>query len=225
MKVQYAGFTPTTLLDYPGEVASVIFLPGCNLKCPYCHNPSIVKGEIAALETIDSVLNRISKRKDLISAVVITGGEPTLYSDLDYYIELFRKWGLKVKLDSNGTNPGIIKKLKPDYIAMDLKTSLDKYPAIGFNGDIEDIKESIMWLKNSGIPYEIRTTAAPIIFTKEDLYKILPLLKGAEKYYITGFRNGETLSKEYNQNTPYSLYELEEFDSICKSAGINCDIR
>ncbi len=224
MKIKQAGFLPTTLLDYPGEVASVIFLPGCNLKCPYCHNPSIVHPKEDTLDTIEDVVDAINRRKKLIGGVVITGGEPTLYSDLNRYIELFQSWGLKVKLDTNGTNPNYLKSLKPDYIAMDLKTSIKKYPAIGFKGR-DEILESLSWIKGSGLDYEIRTTAAPIIFTKTDLIEILPLLKDVKRFYITNFKNGDTLNPSYNNNVPYSEEELNEFVNICKEAGISCSLR
>lgn len=224
MKIKWGGFLKTTLLDYPGEVASVIFLPGCNLTCPYCHNPSLVKPNLEELLPISEILHEIEERKNLISGVVITGGEPTLYSDLKQYIELIQSFGLKVKLDTNGTNPERLKSLTPNYIAMDLKTSLNKYPALGFK-NILDIKESLHWIKKSGIDYEVRTTAAPIIFTKEDLIDMLPLLKGVKRYYITNFRNGETLNPSYNSNTPYSEDDLVEFTMICKDAGIPCSLR
>ena len=224
MNIRYAGYLPTTLLDYPEEVASVIFLPGCNLNCPYCHNPSIVNPEKNSLEDINKIMSSIYGRKHLINGVVISGGEPTLYSDLLNYINIFKSWGLKVKIDTNGTKPNIIKTLNPDYIAMDLKTSLDKYHAIGFKGNSEII-DSLNWIKSCGIDYEIRTTAAPIIFTKDDLIKMLPLLKGVKNYYITNFRNGNTLNPLYNLNEPYSDIELIEFKEICQDAGINCILR
>lgn len=224
MKIKLGGFLPTTLLDFPGEVSSVIFLPGCNLSCPYCHNPSIVNPEPNSLESIDSILEKIEFRKKIIGGVVITGGEPTLYQDLDYYINKFQNWGLKVKLDTNGTNPNLLKTLKPDYIAMDLKTSLKKYISIGFKGNNE-IEESLNWLKTSGIDYEIRTTAAPLFFTKDDLKEILPLLKGVKRYFITNFNNGDTLNPEYNNNTPYNNDDLNEFIEICRDAGIPCSLR
>ncbi|MBN2617842.1 MAG: anaerobic ribonucleoside-triphosphate reductase activating protein [Spirochaetales bacterium] len=224
MKIKLGGFLPTTLLDYPGEVASVLFLPLCNLTCPYCHNPSLVHNETETLLDIEEITNKIFQRRKVIGGVVITGGEPTLYQDLNHYINLFQSWGLKVKVDTNGTRPNIIKTLKPDYFAMDLKTSINKYSALGFNGGNE-IVESLEWLKKSGIDYEIRTTAAPILFTKDDLIEMLPLLKGVKKYFITNFRNGDILNPEYNLNTPYTKEELEEFILICKEAGITCNLR
>lgn len=224
MKIKQAGFLPTTLLDYPGEVASVIFLPGCNLKCPYCHNPSIVNPGKDTLDNIEFVMDVIYKRKNLISGVVISGGEPTLYEDLNDYITQFQSWGLKVKLDTNGTNPKLLSTLNPNYIAMDLKTSIEKYPAIGFKGT-DEILESLFWIKKSGIKYEVRTTAAPIIFNKEDLRKMLPLLMDVKNYYITNFKNGDTLNPSYNNNVPYNVDELNEFKIICRDAGITCTIR
>lgn len=225
MNIKYGGFVPTTLLDYPGEVASVIFLPGCNLKCPYCHNPALVNNDYESLEPIESILNKIESRKNLISGVVITGGEPTLYNDLKRYITIFKNMNLKVKLDTNGTRPDLLKTLKPDYIAMDLKTSFDKYQAIGYKGDINNIKESLNWIKHSGIKYEIRTTAAPIVFNINDLIGLLPFLEGVDNYYITNFRQGITLIPSYNDNSPYSKEELEEFVIICRNAGIPCALR
>lgn len=225
MEIRYAGFIPTTLIDYPGEVASVIFLPGCNFKCPYCHNPSIVNANPDHLVPISTIKDIIHKRKKNITGVVITGGEPTIYSDLNRYISDFQNLGLKVKLDTNGTNPDLLKKLKPDYIAMDLKTSITKYSYLGFNGDTNKIIESLNWLKNSDIEYEIRTTAAPIIFNKDDLLSMIPLLKGVERYFITNFRNSETLIPSYNQNSPYMDEELDEFLQICRDAGIPCSKR
>lgn len=224
MKIKWGGFLKTTLLDYPGEVASVIFLPGCNLRCPYCHNPSLVHPGEEPLTPISEILQEIEKRKDLISGVVITGGEPTLYSDIKQYIELIQSLGLKVKLDTNGTNPHILKTLKPNYIAMDFKTSLNKYPALGYKNTL-DIKESLIWIKESGIDYEIRTTAAPIIFTRDDLIEMLPLLRGVKRYFITNFRNGDTLNPSYNNNTPYREEDLVEFSKICEDAGITCSLR
>ncbi len=224
MKIEYGGLIKTTLLDYPEEISSVIFLPGCNLKCPYCHNPHIVNPIIEELIDIELIMETIYKRKNLINGVVISGGEPTLYEDIDTYIKTFQEWGLKVKLDTNGTNPERLKKLKPNYIAMDFKTSPGKYPSLGFQ-NWEKIVESLNWLKNSEIDYEIRTTSAPIIFTKSDLKEMIPYLKGIKRYFITNFRNGETLLPEYNLNTPYSLEEMKEFVNLCLSAGIPCTLR
>lgn len=225
MNIKYGGFVPTTLLDFPGEVASVIFLPGCNLKCPYCHNPALVENNNESLEPIENILKKIEKRKNLISGVVITGGEPTLYDDLGKYITALKKMNLKVKLDTNGTRPDKLKLLNPDYIAMDLKTSFKKYPALGYKGDINNIIKSLNWIKNSGIEYELRTTAAPIIFNKSDLIELLPFLEGVDNYYITNFRQGITLITSYNENTPYSKEEMEEFLTICRNAGVPCLLR
>lgn len=225
MKIKSGGFIPTTLVDYPGEVASVIFLPGCNLKCPYCHNPSIVNSHNEALLPIEKIIESITGRKKLISAVVITGGEPTLYSDLKLYIEKFQKMGLKVKLDTNGTNPKLLKTLSPDYIAMDLKTSIEKYPYLGLKTATDSLLESLNWIKNSNIDYEIRTTAAPIIFNRDDLIELLPILKGVKRYYITNFKNSETLIPSYNENTPYTVDELNDFLEVCRDADIHCILR
>ncbi len=217
------GFIPTTLIDYPGEVASAIFFPGCNYKCPYCHNGHLVNNTEENLYPLNLVLREIERRKKVLGGVVISGGEPTLYPKLERLVDTIKNMGLKVKLDTNGSNPYILDKLNLDYIALDLKTSPDKYPGIG--GDFNIYLKSFNYVVNGKIDYEIRTTVAPIIFTKEDLVKLLPHLIKAKNYFITNFKSGDILVKEYNLNTPYSREYLEELRDICLLNKIPCTIR
>lgn len=225
MNIGKVGFIPTTLIDYPGEVASVIFLPGCNFKCPYCHNPSLALGlEDETLVDIEDALDKIRTRRKQLTGVVITGGEPTLYRDLPQLIEKIKDLDLKVKLDTNGSFPKRLEGLRADYIAMDLKTSPGKYFSLGLD-DFSKIEESIKTVINSGIDFEFRTTAAPIIFTESDLKDLLPYIKLSKRYFITGFKQGNILNKEYNNNSPYSEDELKRFREICLDAGVSCTIR
>ena len=129
------GLQKTTLLDYPHEVASTIFIFGCNFRCPYCHNPELVKdtGKIEPIEWSE-VLKFLKKRKNHLGGVCITGGEPLLNEELINIVKEIHSIGLKVKIDTNGSKPEFLKKLNADYIAMDIKTSLEKYSMIDYKG-------------------------------------------------------------------------------------------
>lgn len=203
----------------------MLFFPGCNLKCPYCHNPQIVH-HTADFVPLDEILTFLETRKNVLTGVVLTGGEPLLYDNVGEIIKGIHKLGLKVKLDTNGTFPEKLEKLTPDYIAVDLKSSPLRYPLLGLKKSFDEtIKRTITWLKNSGIDHEVRTTAAPLIFTEEDLKELIPLLTGVRNYYISNFRQGDILIPEYNNNTPYSEKELLKMQEICMSAKIPCNLR
>lgn len=225
MTINHAGYQPTSLVDYPGEVASVIFLPGCNLRCPYCHNPDLVYMNPDVLDPIDNILEDIEKRKKKITAVVISGGEATLYNDLDILIEKIKKMGLLVKLDTNGSFPERLENLNVDYFALDIKTSPDKYPSLGLSITFDKVLKSLKYIQSTGTDYEIRSTAAPMVFTKEDLILLLPYLKDVKNYYITNFRQGLILNNDFNRNSPYSQEDLIEFKNICLDAGVSCILR
>ena len=127
------GFLKHSLVDYPGEVCSVVFLPGCNFHCPYCHNKTLPKDIAEEGWTLKAIVDYLKDARSIITAVCITGGEPTLMPEtLCYLIETFKALGLKIKLDSNGSHPDLLKRLSQevDYIAMDLKTSIGRYPEL-----------------------------------------------------------------------------------------------
>ena len=162
------GFLVHSLSDYPGEVCSVVFIPGCNFHCPYCHNKTLaddVKRDGLELPAIEAYLQKARK---LISGVCISGGEPTVYpSDLMLLIERFKRLGLKVKVDTNGSYPEVVQAISPlvDYIAMDLKTSLDRYPQLAEPAEqtslVANIKTSMqVVLQRAPGTYEFRTTLA-----------------------------------------------------------------
>lgn len=184
------GFQKTTLIDYPGHIASIIFLGGCNFRCDYCYNKDLVlnPGTLPGL-TPESVLQELSQRKDFIDGVVITGGEPTLYPDLVKLISDIKTLGLKVKLDSNGYQPTILKNILSsglvDYIAMDIKGPLARYQEITCVPlAIERIQESIDLLKSGVVPYEFRTTVWKDAFTDNEFDAIFKLIHGAQNYYL-----------------------------------------
>ena len=189
-----AGFQKTSFVDYPNVIASVIFTKGCNMRCTYCHNKHIL-GADAPVVAEAEVLEYLLKRKDMIKGVVITGGEPTLQGDLLEFMQRIKAFGFKIKLDTNGLKPDVLNEVIKaglvDYIAMDVKATLDKYSAVcGVNIDKDKIKESIEMIKQSGIDYEFRTTFCPEL-TKEDILEISEMIGSVNGFYLQQYRQVE----------------------------------
>ena len=158
------GFQPFTLSDFPGHVAAIVFTQGCNWRCPYCHNRSLLKTRRPEQELIPEthVFDILHRRRNELDGLVITGGEPTIQEDLPRFIHKVHRMGLAIKLDTNGSRPGVIGRLLEegllDYIAMDIKAPLDRYESVvGHPVDIGSIQTSIELVKNSGVPHEFRT--------------------------------------------------------------------
>ena len=192
MKIQ--GFLKLTLLDYPERTACTVFTPGCNLRCPFCHNASLVmRSEENEDIPEEEVFSYLKKRCGILDGVCITGGEPMLQPDLEDFIRQIHSMGFLVKLDTNGTFPGRLKAFLDkgllDYVAMDIKSSPEHYGlAAGVDGfDIQAVKESVSILKNSSISYEFRTTVVKGIHVMEDFTSIGKWLAGSEKYYLQSF--------------------------------------
>jgi len=228
--LNFFGFQKTTLIDYPGKLAATIFTGGCNLRCPFCHNKELVT-ELKNQTPIEweDIYNYLIKRKNILKGVCITGGEPLLYGEeLKEIIKDIHSLGMSVKIDTNGTLPSILKKIDADYIAMDIKTSLEKYSILGYTGNdnlIENIKESISYIINSKIEHEFRTTVVPYIVEKEDILKICSLIKNCNIYYLAQFRPFNTLDENYLSIHPYPLSILEEMKEIAIGNGIKCELR
>lgn len=188
------GFYKLTLLDYPEHMACSIFTGGCNLRCPFCHNASLVT-HVDANKIIptDTILSFLETRVGILEGVCITGGEPTLQSDLKEFIKTIKAMGFLVKLDTNGTNPDLLQELLSakllDYVAMDIKNSLTKYAkTVGIKDfDCALIQRSVQILKESMIPYEFRTTVVKELHTYEDFIEIAELIGDCDKYYIQNF--------------------------------------
>ena len=159
------GLQKTTLVDYPGHVATTLFTGGCNFRCPYCHNGDLVIGlEDIEPYAMEDIFSHLQKRKDVLDGVVISGGEPTLQADLPDFIRQIKELGYLVKLDTNGTNPAMLRSLVEeglvDYVAMDIKHSRAKYASISHAADdsLEAIAASVDYLKEGHVDYEFRTT-------------------------------------------------------------------
>ena len=203
------GFMKTSMLDYPEKIASVVFLPRCNFHCPYCHNKELVVNDprLIPFET-EGVLDFLRKKKKWIDGVVISGGEPTLHNELPGFCKKVKGLGFSVKLDTNGTNPEMIKKLIDeklvDYFAMDIKSSKDHYEkAASVKVNMKAVEDSIRLLMNSNADYEFRTTVVPGLVTEEDIVNIGRWLKGARKYYLQQFVPIKTLNDSYMKKEPY----------------------
>ncbi|TDX52468.1 anaerobic ribonucleoside-triphosphate reductase activating protein [Orenia marismortui] len=218
--MKIAGVQRTSLIDYPEHIATIVFTQGCNYRCPYCHNSSLIpcSKENKNFIPLEEFWSFIDSRKNLIDGVSITGGEPTLQADLINFIKEVKAKGLKVKLDTNGSNPSILKRLIKenliDYIAMDIKSSLDNYSEITGDCDIGKIKESINLIKNSAIDYEFRTTVVPTLHTEKDFESIGKVITGAKQYYIQNFRPVNTLDQEFLEIKGFPDTKLEEFRNI-----------
>ena len=184
------GLQKFSLVDYPGKTCAILFTRGCNMRCPYCHNPELVWPEQYAPEiAVDEVLSFLETRRGLLDAVTVTGGEPCLHSDLPKLLEQLKRMGFAVKLDSNGSFPGVLRKVIADelvdYVAMDIKAPLEKYAQVsGVALDVEPIKESIALLLEGRIEYEFRTTVDRELLDEEDLLAIGQEIRGVRRYYL-----------------------------------------
>lgn len=189
--MKIGGFQKTTLVDYPGRVASIVFLSSCNMRCGYCYNADLACGRVPTVNEA-GILQQLEDRKAYVDAVVITGGEPTIWPDLPLFLEKLKKKGFSVKLDSNGLQPdrleGILKAGLADYVAMDVKAPYAKYAEItGVLLDPALIRRSIEVIKYSGVDYEFRTTVAPGL-TTDDLEAIAQQIAPARRWFLQPFQ-------------------------------------
>ena len=246
------GLQKFSLLDYPGHISAIVFTQGCNFRCHFCYNPMLVwpqseadkfkniissdnTGEkiekVYPLFSEDDLFNFLKKRQKKLDAIVITGGEPTIHKNLPEFIKKIKKLGFNIKLDTNGTNPEMLKNLIDekliDYIAMDVKGSLEKYAIITkVQPNIDDIKKSIKIIMQSGLPYEFRTTAVPELVDIKDIKKIGKLIKGAQKWYLQNFKsNIDLVNDRFEKYKSYSLKEMKEMRKIGENYVDFCEVR
>jgi|DewCreStandDraft_4_1066084.scaffolds.fasta_scaffold01934_13 pyruvate formate lyase activating enzyme len=214
------GFIGVSLIEYPNKISSVIYTSPCNFRCPFCHNPGLVFVNHTVINEND-ILNDLKERKSFIDAICITGGEPLLQDDLPNFLKEIKNIGLLVKIDTNGYIPEKIQMLIEaglvDYIAMDIKTSINKYnKATGINVDVQKIVKSIEILKKSKIDYEFRTTVIPGLVEEEDIRQIGETIKGAKLYSIQQFENSMTLESSFKDVKPYPEEVLKNFADVMK---------
>lgn len=215
-----SGIQQFTMLDFPEKTACIIFTPGCNFRCGYCHNPEFVLPEkIREMSDSfipeDAVFSFLEQRRGLLDGVVVTGGEPTLMGDLPVFLRRIKDMGFLVKLDTNGNNPLMLRELLRerllDYIAMDIKTSLARYKSlVGNRAKIHFLQESIYMIQQSGIDHEFRSTLIKEIHTDDVLLEMIELLCGAGKLYLQSFRPETTLVPAFATYHPFSSQEMND---------------
>ncbi|MDD2215244.1 MAG: anaerobic ribonucleoside-triphosphate reductase activating protein [Eubacteriales bacterium] len=223
-----SGIIKSSFIDYPGKICTVIFLAGCNFRCGYCHNPELVKdNHISPVININEFINFLNKRKKFLDAVCISGGEPTIYPDLPHLIKKIKDMGFEIKLDTNGTNPEVLKNLIGegllDYVAMDIKGPLDRYGAIVRHSvDLATVRESagllIQKTKESRLNCEFRTTVCRELLTESDLKRMIDEFPCPPKWFLQAFKNpGEIL----DQGGIYSAYSKNEMKEMGRRLCVN----
>jgi len=199
--LQIVGVQKTSLIDYPGKICATLFTLGCNMKCPYCHNKQISFDFVEQPELLDmaEVFSIIKERKDFIDAVSISGGEPTIQKNIiDFCLDIKKRFGLLVKIDTNGSKPQVIKKLIEnkalDYVALDIKTSFVRYKeSLGVDGEL--IYKSYNLIKDSGLDYELRMTCYPDFINSDVIEEVLPLLDVRDRLFLQKCNNEQTYDK------------------------------
>jgi pyruvate formate lyase activating enzyme len=223
------GFQRFSLIDYPDKICAIVFTQGCNFRCPYCHNPELVEIKRSAPGGLkeEEILSFLDRRKGKLDAVTITGGEPLLQSDLERFLSAVKGLGYLVKLDTNGSFPSRLKRIirskLVDYIAMDIKTSLDKYNQL-INRRIEKTKilDSIRLIMDSGLDYEFRTTIVKTLFERDDFYKIGNLIKDARLYVLQRFVPTKTLDDKFLDMRGCSDEEMRTYREIIEGFVQRC---
>lgn len=216
--MKFSALQKTSLVDFPNRVASVLFTPGCNLRCPFCHNWRIVLDPQPPFLTEETALRILEERKKYIDAIVVTGGEPTIHREIPKFLKRLREKGFAVKLDTNGLNSRTLEECLPyvDYIALDVKTSLEKYQRLGAN-DTDELLRTVEILKTDKVKYEFRTTVVPGLVEMEDVRRICEVVKGAGTFAFQQFVSGDTLDKDFSALEPYSREVISGYADVMKS--------
>jgi len=248
------GLEKLSLIDYPGYLSAVVFVKGCNFQCKFCYNPMLVlprlsgkienikrgreEGHSRQVEEKDNPLfdegdlfQFLAKRQGKLEAVVITGGEPTMYKDLPEFMAKIKKMGFLVKLDTNGTNPEMVEELIQknliDYIAMDLKADQTNYEmAVGAKVDFGKITKSVKIIMDSSLPYEFRTTCVPGLINASMLENMGKIISGADKWYLQKFKSDtDLIDNSLVDQKPFSDKEMKEFCQLGKKYTKECEMR
>ncbi|MDI6703628.1 MAG: anaerobic ribonucleoside-triphosphate reductase activating protein [bacterium] len=213
--MEIKGFIESSLVDWDGKITCVIFLPNCNLRCPFCYNhPLIFHPEEIDSIPFSRIASYLKEKRDWIDGVVVTGGEPLIHSGLQGLIKEIKDLGFLVKIDTNGTNPRSLKEMIDkkliDYVAVDIKAPLnERYRKVtNSKVDIGDIKRSIDILMNSGIDYEFRTTVVPTLLTVDAMEEIAKQISGAKRYVLQQFLPENAMDEGLRGIKPYNKEEM-----------------
>ncbi len=218
--LEIKGFLETSFVDWPGKISSVFFLPHCNLRCPYCHNHGLVlHPEQYPTLSIRGILNRLLSFRGWVDGVCLTGGEPTLHADLPSFIHEIKRLGFLVKLDTNGSNPRLLKRLvdekRVDFVSMDVKAPLDaiRYSRIaGPTVNLDLISASIRVLKRGAVEYEFRTTIVPGLHSSHDILQLGQQLRAGSRMILQNFNPVNPMDPSLKETLPYRPERLRELE-------------
>lgn len=235
------GLEKMTLIDYPGQVAAIVFTKGCNFRCHFCYNPLLVWPDqetderkyekTCPLISEDEFFLFLESRKGKLDGVVITGGEPTMHKDLPEFIKRIKTLGYKIKLDTNGTNPQVLEKILNqklvDYLAMDLKAPLSKYQeVVGVGINCQNLEKSVKMIIESGLPHEFRTTIVPGLIEKVDISIMGEFIIGADAWYLQKFKSDvELVNRDLERKSSFSEAEMQDMLNLAKGYVKFCELR
>jgi pyruvate formate lyase activating enzyme len=232
--MKIGGMQKLSLVDFPGKLSSIIWTIGCNFRCPFCYNSDLVFEKAQEMPE-QEVLDYLKKRKEMLDAVVITGGEPLLQEDIFDFLKKIRGMDYKIKIDSNGSMPETLEQLIDerlvDYVALDIKAPPEKYEKlIGIHFDPKKIEQSINLLRENesrgNIDYEFRTTFVPKLLTKQDIFDIAKWISGSKRYYLQQFQvKHPLLSPAMEKVEPYKTEFLQEVITEIKPNFKVCELR
>jgi len=224
--MKFSALQKTSLVDFPNRVASVLFTPGCNLRCPYCHNWRIVVNPKPPFLNEETAMKILENRKKYVDAVVVTGGEPTIHNELPRFLRKLKERGFTVKLDTNGFHSQVLEECLSyvDYVALDVKTSLEKYPRLGAVDTTEFLRTTEI-LKTGKVDYEFRTTVVPSFVDAEDIARIGELVKGAKTLAFQQFIPEDTLDKATMTIRPYPQETIHKYAEAMKQYASNIVLR
>ncbi|MDA3936778.1 MAG: anaerobic ribonucleoside-triphosphate reductase activating protein [Actinomycetota bacterium] len=211
---------PTSMLDWPGRLATTVFIAGCDLRCPFCQNPDLVVARDCDSQTLSELFSHLYNRRDWIDGLVVTGGEPTTDPNLLGFLEAVHETGVEIKLDTNGNNPDALSRVLDSglvsYVAMDIKATYENYSeATGGRGSWQRADRSIRLIRESGLEYEFRTTVYPRFVSRTDLPRIAESIQGARMYALQQFRPQKTLASDASGVKPMNPDQLVECASAC----------
>lgn len=214
-QLKISGFNKLTLLDYPDHTACIIFTQGCNYKCPFCHNASLIDSSKNGNYKEEEILKFLIKRKSILEGICISGGEPLMQKELKEFLIKIKDIGYKVKIDTNGSYPEVLKDLIDnklvDYVAMDIKNDLGNYKKITGIINTDNVKKSIEILLNSDIDYEFRTTLVKELHSIDNIVSIAKIIKGTKKYYLQKFiDSGDIVKKDLNALSDIEMKNIEK---------------
>jgi len=226
------GFQSFSLIDYPDKICAIVFTQGCNFRCPYCHNPELIETKRSRSDRFkeEEILSFLERRKGKLEAVTITGGEPLLQAGLEDFLLKVKGLGYLVKLDTNGSFPQRLEKILEsktvDYLAMDIKSSLDKYESVvGKKIETAQILKSIRLIMDSGLDYEFRTTVVKPLLEKDDFIKIGQLVQDSRLFVLQRFVSSKILDDGCLDMHSYSDEELASFKQIVEGFVQRCTVR